>query len=107
MRTRSLRPRLAYLKRMDTTDTATAQQTPKFDASVKQTSSPGSLINPSRYTGRESHPEPGLYYYRARYYHPSAGRFMSEDPTGFKGGVNFYPYAANDPTDQTDPMGFD
>jgi RHS repeat-associated protein len=46
-------------------------------------------------------------YYRARYYDPSAGRFISEDPTGFKGGVNFYPYAANDPTDQTDPMGFD
>jgi uncharacterized protein RhaS with RHS repeats len=46
-------------------------------------------------------------YYRARYDDPGAGRFVSEDPTGFKGGVNFYPYAANDPTDQTDPMGLD
>jgi RHS repeat-associated protein len=46
-------------------------------------------------------------YYRARYYDPSAGRFVSEDPTGFKGGVNFYPYVANDPANQTDPTGFD
>ena len=85
----------------------TLAQTYTFDSFGKQTASTGSLINPFRYTGRESDPETGLYYYRARYYDPSAGRFMSEDPTGFKGGVNFYPYAANDPTDQTDPMGFD
>jgi uncharacterized protein RhaS with RHS repeats len=32
---------------------------------------------------------------------------MSEDPTEFKGGVNFYPYVTNDPANQTDPMGFD
>lgn len=49
----------------------------------------------------------GPYYYRARYYDQTAGRFISEDPTGFKGGVNFYPYVTNDPANQTDPMGFD
>ena len=31
-----------------------------------------------------------LYYYRARYYDPRLGRFLSEDPIGFWGGVNFY-----------------
>ncbi|HKV61522.1 MAG TPA: RHS repeat-associated core domain-containing protein [Candidatus Acidoferrum sp.] len=55
----------------------------------------------------ESDSETGLYYYRARYYDPTVGRFMSEDPTGFKGGSNFYPYVTNDPANQTDPMGFD
>ena len=29
-------------------------------------------------------------YYRARYYDPKIGRFMSEDPVGFDAGVNFY-----------------
>jgi RHS repeat-associated protein len=78
-----------------------------FDSFGKLTASSGSLTNPFQYTAREFDSETGLYYYRARYYDPSAGRFMSEDPTGFKGGVNFYPYVTNDPTDQTDPMGFD
>ena len=49
----------------------------------------------------------GASYYRARYYEPNAGRFLSEDPTGFKGGLNFYQYVTNDPANQTDPMGFD
>jgi hypothetical protein len=29
-------------------------------------------------------------YYCARYYDQTTGRFISEDPTGFKAGVNFY-----------------
>ena len=40
----------------------------------------------------------GLYYMRARYYDPSVGRFISEDPLGFGGGdVNLYAYVRNNP----------
>jgi RHS repeat-associated protein len=45
------------------------------------------------------------YYYRARYYDPSAGRFVSEDPIGFVLGTNFYRYAVNSPTTLIDPTG--
>ena len=34
------------------------------------------------YTGREYDRDTGLYYYRARYYDPEIGRFISEDPLG-------------------------
>jgi RHS repeat-associated protein len=44
-------------------------------------------------------------YYRARYYDPSAGRFISEDPIGFDGGENFYAYTSNSPVDLKDPFG--
>jgi RHS repeat-associated protein len=45
-------------------------------------------------TGREFYKETGLYYYRARYYDPIEGRFISKDP--FKGGdVNLYGYVKN------------
>jgi RHS repeat-associated protein len=57
------------------------------------------------FTGREWDPETGLYYYRARYYDPGAGRFIDEDPIGFYGSFNFYGYVANNPTNWTDPLG--
>ena len=50
--------------------------------------------------------ECGLYYYRARYYDPSSGRFLSEDPTGFDSGQNFYSYVFNRPINWADPAGF-
>ncbi len=46
-----------------------------------------------------------ISYYRARYYDPAAGRFLSEDPIGFGGGSDFYEYVLNSPTDYTDPAG--
>jgi RHS repeat-associated protein len=57
------------------------------------------------FTGREWDPEIGLYYYRARYYDPKVGRFVSEDPIGFAGGENHYSYVSNDPTTAIDPLG--
>jgi RHS repeat-associated protein len=57
------------------------------------------------YTGREWEPETGLYYYRARYYDPEGGRFISEDPIGTQGALNLYGYAAGDPALLTDPSG--
>lgn len=45
-------------------------------------------------------------HYRARYYNPTIGRFLSEDPLGFVGsGPNLYAYAGNDPVDFNDPFG--
>jgi RHS repeat-associated protein len=58
------------------------------------------------YTGRELDRETGLYYYRARYYAPTTGRFISEDPMGFGAGdTNLYRYVFNSPTNATDPSG--
>ena len=64
------------------------------------------MTNPFRYTARESDTETGLYYYRARYYDPATGRFVSNDPVAFAGGqANFYAYIGNHPIDLTDPFG--
>ena len=58
------------------------------------------------YTGRELDRETGLYYYRARYYDPMEGRFISKDPISFGGGdVNLYGYVQSNPINFTDPSG--
>ncbi len=57
------------------------------------------------FTGREWDPESGLYYYRARYYDPRIGRFVSEDPVGFRAGPNFYTYVSSNPVNLADPSG--
>jgi RHS repeat-associated protein len=44
-------------------------------------------------------------YYCARYYDPTIGRFISEDPIEFQGGINFYRYVDNRPTRFVDPTG--
>jgi len=43
--------------------------------------------------------------YRARYYNPTTGRFLSEDPIGFAGGMNLYAYANENPLRFNDPFG--
>ena len=64
-------------------------------------------MNPFQYTARESDTETGLYYYRARYYDPAPGRFLSEDPARFDAGVNFFAYVWDNPLNGTDPSGLD
>lgn len=59
-----------------------------------------------KFTGREYSPELGIYYYRARWYDPGSGRFISQDPIGFSAGdVNLYRYVGNGLGDSTDPEG--
>ena len=48
-----------------------------------------------------------LYYARARWYDASLGRWLSADPVGFAGGLNYYGYVNASPTNAVDPAGLD
>ena len=46
--------------------------------------------NITTFTGRELDAESGLYYFRARHFDPSLGRFLARDPLGYVDGMNLY-----------------
>lgn len=46
-----------------------------------------------------------MYYYKARMYSESLGRFMQTDPTGYADGTNWYNYVSGDPINLIDPSG--
>lgn len=57
------------------------------------------------FTGREWDSEIGLYYYRARFYDPKVGIFISEDPVDFRDGLTRYAYVLSNPPNLIDPEG--
>ena len=71
----------------------------------KTTNTGAASTNAFKYTGREDDGT-GLYYYRARYYHPTLQRFISQDPIGFAGGdLNLYAYVSHRVPNLVDPYG--
>ena len=76
-----------------------------YDAYGKQTDITGTADNPYRYCGEYTDEETGFIYLRNRYYDPSIGRFISEDPA--KSGSNWYVYCENNPLKFVDPWGLE
>ena len=83
-------------------------QTTQYSPFGEEIDGAGASCSVLRYTGRERDAESGLYYYRARYYDPELGRFITEDPLGFGAGdANFYAYVGNNPINANDPRGLE
>ena len=80
-----------------------------YDAWGNPTKKTGESSNKFAYTGHQADAESGLYYFKARYYDPSTGRFISQDPAEGKAlepeSYHKYLYAYANPLSFTDPTG--
>jgi len=100
-----------------------------FDSFGQLFFSTGTIANPYVFAGRALDRETGLYYFRARYYDPGTGRFLTQDPMSPAAllaaarlapsganptlgsnlrsplSLNPYAYVDNNPVNRTDPYG--
>ncbi len=80
-----------------------------YDAwgSVQSATGNGQLARSNRFLfqGREYSWATGLYNFRARWYNPEWGRWLSPDPIGIEGGLNLYAFCHNNPVTSVDPHG--
>ena len=89
-----------------TDSTGAVARTLVYDSYGQISQDTGGISQPFTYTGREFDSESGFYFYRARYYDPATGRFISEDSIGFQSGdLNLYRYVFNNPINFIDPFG--
>jgi RHS repeat-associated protein len=92
--------------RLMTDDLCLVTNSYTYDAFGNSVSSASSVANSYGFTGEQQFAEAdNLVFLRARYYQPSIGRFMSQDPIGYRGGLNLYTYVMNNPIGFKDPSG--
>jgi RHS repeat-associated protein len=58
-----------------------------------------------QYTGQFALFEPGIFYYKNRFYDPKLGTFLQTDPAGYADGMNWYAYVRGNPVNSRDTTG--
>ncbi|MDD6563977.1 MAG: amidase domain-containing protein [Clostridiales bacterium] len=93
----------SYLKDYHGNMIGTADNTGRLDYDAYGNQLQGDAPDPFGYCGEYYDSETGLIYLRARYYDPTTGRFINEDP--IKDGLNWYMYCEGNPVMFVDPSG--
>jgi RHS repeat-associated protein len=87
--------------------TGIVKQAYDYDSFGSLAGSDRSIANEFRFAGKfgVSDDQDGLIFMKTRHYLSDVGRFTSADILGFRGGVNVYSYADNNPNAFADPSG--
>ncbi len=92
-----------------TSDTGENMEQVYYDPFGATSADVGAARVSHKYTSQEFDVETGLYYYNARYYNPTLGKFTSPDTIvpdpSYSQAFNRYSYVLNNPMIYTDPSG--
>ena len=94
----------SYLKDYHGNVIGSADSTGRLDYDAYGNQLQGDAPDPFGYCGEYYDSETGLIYLRNRYYDPTTGRFINEDP--IKDGLNWYMYCEGNPIMFVDPTGW-
>ena len=90
--------------RLLTDSTGTIVGSATYTATGQIAAQSGTATSAIGWAGQYRDSDTGLVYMRARYYDPTTGQFISQDPSVMQTQMP-YAYAADDPTNLTDPTG--
>lgn len=65
----------------------------------------GNTLSAWRFSSKRTDEATGLIYFGRRYYNPTLGRWITQDPQGFEDGPNLYAYVHNNPLTEIDLYG--
>jgi len=99
----TIRDLAAYDSGADTTAVANHRIYDAYGNLSSETAASASCV--FGYTGRYKDSATGLQNNLNRWYDSSTGRWISEDPIGYRGGINLYEYCDDNPLTHTDPQG--
>ncbi len=77
----------------------------RYDAFGNRTWGTFSPRNPWRFASKRCDDETGLINFGRRYYDPTVGKWLTQDPLGLKAGPNLYAYCLNNPLTNFDLYG--
>jgi len=95
--------------RFDTSDPTTAASRFEYDAFGQQYIIQAGSKNQFLFGGQHGYQSDftGQVLCGARYYLPTVGRFLTQDPSGQSAGLNLYEYCGNNPVSKSDPTGLE
>ncbi len=77
----------------------------RFDAFGNEETSTKTPLNPWRFASKRCDDETGMINFGRRYYDPTLGKWLTQDPLGLKAGPNLYAYCLNNPLTSIDLYG--
>jgi RHS repeat-associated protein len=102
---RVIKDLLGSVRMIDNASTGEIVKEIEYDEFGNITAETGAYSIPFGFAGGLQDRDTGLIHFGARWYDPEVGRWISKEPLGFEGAMNFYSYCDGDPVNKIDVTG--
>jgi len=102
---RVIKDLLGSVRMIDNASTGEIVKEIEYDEFGNITTETGTYSIPFGFAGGLQDRDTGLIHFGARWYDPEVGRWISKEPLGFEGSMNFYSYCDGDPVNYVDVTG--